>query len=95
MRAAKTSQEAFVKRLANSFNLGVIRLGLARYTGPLTYRDYEQYLNGQYPPTGDSPLHYRTGAVATQYTGHFLPRGEPAGVHFSAKQRQRRRRKSK
>ena len=53
MRAVRTSQEAFVKRLADNFNLGVIRLGLARYTGPLNYRDYEQYLNGQYPPTGD------------------------------------------
>ena len=46
MRVVKTSEEAFVKRLSDNFNLGVIRLGLVRYTGPMTYRDYEQYLNG-------------------------------------------------
>ena len=52
MRAVKTNEETFVKRLSDTFNLGVIRLGLARYTGPLTYRDYEQYLNGE-SPSGD------------------------------------------
>ena len=47
MRAVKTNEEAFVRRLADNFNLGVIRLGLVRYTGPLTYSGYEQYLNGR------------------------------------------------